>query len=137
MDFNTCLSKWKEAEIRVLNHIRTKYPSAFMIEWYCKWKDIFVPEKNISIEVKYDIVSEKTGNFMFEALCNWYPSWITTTESQWWVMCDTQRMNYFTIEQIFEVIIRNTIWLKYYYWEFDNDKIEMAWYLVPKQLLWK
>lgn len=125
---------WQEAERKVLAHIQTMYPQAYIIEWYCKGKDIYVPEVGISVEVKFDVISETTGNYLFEALCDGKPSWISTTESEWWVIVDSKWMKYLTLDTIYSTIIRNAIGLTKYIWEFDNDKIPMEWYLVPKQL---
>lgn len=137
MDFNTCLSKWKEAELKVLKHIQKKYRDAYIIDGYCKGRDIHIPEIDIGIEVKWDIVSERTGNYLFEALCDGKPSWISTTDSKWWCIVDNHWLHYFTIEKIYETIIRNTIGLTKFTGEYCNDKIEMEWYIVPKKLLWK
>lgn len=137
MNFDNCLAKGKEAELKVLHHIQKKHSSAYMMEWYCKWKDIYIPDIDISVEVKWDIVSDRTGNYLFEALCDGKLSGIATTESQWWALCDGDGIHYFSVENIFDTIVRNAIGITRYFWEYDNDKIEMGGYLVPKGLLRK
>ena len=65
------------------DNIKKKYPTAYVVEGYNKGFDIVVPEKNQTIEVKYDSMSRSTGNYMFETEYDGEPSGITTTTADW------------------------------------------------------
>ena len=60
----------EEAEKMVLKMVQKKYSQAFKKEGNFKPYDIFVPEKNIAIEVKRDIKSNKHENYFIEYKCN-------------------------------------------------------------------
>jgi hypothetical protein len=59
-----------------------------VIDGYCKGYDIKVPEVNMTVEVKYDPKSEKTGNYLIEVEFNNEPSALTTTTADYWVIVD-------------------------------------------------
>ena len=94
---------WFQAEKLVLSHIQSKYPQAHKTELKTKDWDIFVPELWITIEVKYDKKSEKTGNFLIETFYNWKPSGILTTKSDWWAIVD-KWIHYFPTSYLRNVI---------------------------------
>ena len=47
--FYESLESGKEIERLVLSTIKKKYPTAYIIEGYYKYYDIFIPEKNIYV----------------------------------------------------------------------------------------
>ena len=82
-DFNSDLDYGKRGERFILNIVRKKYPKAFMSEEKCNW-DIYVPEKDIYLEVKTDRESRKTDNVAIECEYKGNPSGIETTISNYW-----------------------------------------------------
>ena len=59
-----------------------------MMQGYYKYYDIFVPEKNIGVEVKKDVKSQETGNLVIEVEFNGYPSALSTSRADYWVFDD-------------------------------------------------
>ena len=82
------LKDGKETENNVLAIIKKKYPKSYIIEGYFKDYDIYVPEKNMGIEVKKDVKSQETGNLVIEVEFNGKPSALSTTKADYWVFYD-------------------------------------------------
>ena len=82
------LKDGKETENNVLAIIKKKYPKSYIIEGYFKDYDIYVPEKNMGIEVKRDEKSKYTGNLVVEIEFNGKPSALSTTKADYWVFYD-------------------------------------------------
>jgi len=89
-NFNTSLEDGKKIEEKVCNIIKKKYPKAYVIDGYCKDYDIFVPEKDFGVEVKKDVKSKKTGNYVIEVEFDGKPSALTTTKAEYWVIYDEE-----------------------------------------------
>lgn len=89
----------------VLEKIKVKYPQAYKIEGYCKEWDIYIPEKDIGVEVKGDRVSGKTGNIAIETSFNGKPSALTTTKATWWVYMTLEKLYWITPEAIKECVL--------------------------------
>ena len=87
-NFKESLKDGKKSEEAILSIVQKKYPTAEIIQGYYKYYDIFVPEKNISIEVKKDVKSQETGNIVVEVEFNGYPSALSTTRADYWVFDD-------------------------------------------------
>ena len=81
----------EEAEKMVLQMVQKKYPEAFKVQGNFKYYDIFVPEKNIAIEVKRDIGSNESDNYFIEYKCNGYKSGIFASRSDYYVIFDENR----------------------------------------------
>ena len=87
--FRKDLEKAKIAEKEALRIIQKKYPKAHKREGYCKGYDIVIPELDITIEVKFDLLYKTYGNLFIENTCNNKPSGIeTTTAYGWWIFYD-------------------------------------------------
>ena len=82
------LASGKQTENNVLAIIKKKYPESYIIEGYFKDYDIYVPEKNMGIEVKRDEKSKYTGNLVVEIEFNGKPSALSTTKADYWVFYD-------------------------------------------------
>ena len=92
--FRRDLKKAKIAEKEALRIIQKKYPKAHKREGYCKGYDIVIPELNMTIEVKFDLLYKTYGNLFIENTCNNKPSGIeTTTAYGWWIFYDEKRRN--------------------------------------------
>jgi len=90
--FKQDLELGKKIEHIVCDHIiKKKYPNSFVVEGYNKEFDIEIPEKGITVEVKYDHLSHKTGNYMFETEYDGQPSGIEVTTANWWLQVDKER----------------------------------------------
>ena len=87
-NFKESLESGKQIEESVLSMIKQKYPTAYIIDGYYKYYDIFIPEKNLGVEVKRDEKSKYTGNFVVEVEFNGYPSALSTTRADYWVFDD-------------------------------------------------
>ena len=87
-NFKESLKKGKKSEEAILSIIKPKYPTAYIIPGYYKYYDIFIPEKNLGIEVKKDVKSQETGNLVIEVEFNGYPSALSTTRADYWVFDD-------------------------------------------------
>ena len=87
-NFKESLKDGKKSEEAILSIIKQKYPTAYIIDGYYKYYDIFIPEKNLGIEVKKDVKSQETGNLVIEVEFNGYPSALSTTRADYWVFDD-------------------------------------------------
>ena len=100
--FHEDLKIGKITENSVLSIIKNKYPKSYIIDGYFKDYDIYVPEKNIGIEVKRDEKSKYTGNLVVEIEFDGKPSALSTTKADYWVFYDgecyiwitTSKLNY-------------------------------------------
>ena len=71
--FYADLKDGKQTENDVLSIIKKKYPKSYIIEGYFKDYDIYIPEKDMGIEVKKDVKSQETGNLVIEVEFNGKP----------------------------------------------------------------
>ena len=83
--FKQDLSTGEDIELRVLKSIQQKYPEAYKIEGYFKYFDLYIPEIEKSVEVKYDYKAKETGNIVVELTFNGKPSALMTTKADFWV----------------------------------------------------
>ena len=86
--FQDNLMVGEELERRILKKVQKRYPKAKKIEGYFKGYDLYVPELSIRIEVKQDKKSQHTGNYLIEIEYGGIPSALSTTEADYWVICD-------------------------------------------------
>jgi hypothetical protein len=133
--FDIDLKRGKYYEEEVLNKIKTKYSSAHLIEGKCKEWDIFIPELNFGVEVKFDIESKKTGNIVVEIEFDGKPSALSTTKSEWWVWNDGDRYTWFKVPMIWKCINENYLVPRQFMAKGDT-KYKKA-YLIKKDLLYK
>ena len=76
--FQADLKRGINIEIKALTIIQKKYPSASLINKF-KGYDIWIPEIHKSVEIKYDPMSNKTGNIVVEIEMFNKPSALITT----------------------------------------------------------
>ena len=84
----------EEAEHKLNGIIKKKYPKSYKIKGEFKPYDIYVPEKDIKIEVKRDIGSKDTPNYFIEYECNYKPSGIQSTKSDFWAIYDERKFHF-------------------------------------------
>ena len=109
MSFHSDLAFGEENELFVLKKVKIKYPKAYKVEGYCKEWDIFIPEKEVGIEVKSDRASHKTGNVVIEDSYGGKPSGIETTKAAWWVYITKCNLYWIKPEHIKDCIKDNSI----------------------------
>lgn len=121
-------------ELLALEMIKKKYPCATIVDAF-KGYDIWIPELHKSIEVKYDPMSNQTGNIVVEIEMNGKASALITTTADYWLFYDD---NVFVMMNPMSII--NCIFqLKLHYVEFvgSGDKSSKKAFLVPKDVLFK
>jgi len=74
----------KEIELKHLKNIKQIFPDACIVEGYCKEWDIWVQSKNFGIEIKFDKMSQKTGNIVVEIMFDGKLSALSTTKAKFW-----------------------------------------------------
>tara|TARA_Y100000310_G_C20514396_1_gene730458 strand:- start:414 stop:842 length:429 start_codon:yes stop_codon:yes gene_type:complete len=94
----------EDLERHILKKIQRRYPQARKIEGYFKGYDLFVPELQIRIEVKRDIKSQETGNYVIETEFDGKPSALSTTEADYWVIFDGECEIWTTPWRILEAV---------------------------------
>ena len=99
-DFKADLERGKIHEIYVLNKIQKKYKQAYIVDGYFKEYDIFIPELNLGVEVKFDERSKETGNIIIETESAGKRSGISTTKAKYWVIYDGRNYNWFLTDTI-------------------------------------
>lgn len=87
-DFKSALSVGKIIENLWLARLKRKSPMSMIIEGSFKDFDIYQPEKHLRYEVKSDMKSIHTGNFLIEVEHYKKPSALMTTKADYWVFYD-------------------------------------------------
>ena len=134
MTFHQDLERGFEVEYAVLEIIRKKYPSASLINAY-KGYDIWIPELHKSVEVKYDPMSNETGNIVIEIEMNGQLSALSTTTADYWVFHDNHVFIIMKPMSIVNCIFQNK--LQYVEFVGQGDISKKKAFLVPKDLLFK
>lgn len=134
MTFHEDLERGLDIEQRVLDIVKKKYPSASLIDKF-KGYDIWIPELHKSVEVKYDPMSNETGNVVVEIEMNGKLSALSTTTADFWIFHDDKVFIIMKPMSIVNCIFQN----KLQYVEFigQGDKSSKKAFLVPKDLLFK
>jgi hypothetical protein len=132
MTFQQDLKRGIDVELMVLHNVKQKYPAASLINGY-KGYDIWVPEKGYGIEVKYDPMSNQTGNFVLEFEYNNKLSALLTTTAKYWVFYDDESFLWIKPCNIFHCIFNS----KKTYSSFvgNGDKATKKAFLIPKSYL--
>ena len=133
--FTKDLEVGKTYENKVLHIIQKKYPKAYLIDGYCKEWDIYIPELEKGVEVKYDKKSFDTGNIVVEIEFDGKPSALITTKADWWVIYDGIKYNWFTVNNIKKCIKENNLRSKRFVGRGDTK--EKKAYLIKKEILYK
>tara|TARA_R110000803_G_scaffold61969_3_gene122096 strand:- start:3361 stop:3822 length:462 start_codon:yes stop_codon:yes gene_type:complete len=87
-NFEKALEIGKRIEGIVLSRVRESDPFAIIIEGKFKQFDIYSPSTNTRIEVKSDIQSQHTHNFLVEVYMYGKPSALLSTEADIWCFFD-------------------------------------------------
>ena len=132
--FYNDLARGFEIEDKVLAIVRQKYPSASLIHKY-KGYDIWIPEIHKSLEVKYDPMSNETGNFLIEIEFNNKPSALITTSAHFWVIYDDFKFLFIEPMKIIQCIFLNK--LQFAEFTGKGDDCAKKAFLIKKNLLYK
>jgi len=133
--FKRDLSRGAKVEDFVLQKIKNKYPEARRINGYCKEYDIWIPEINQGIEVKYDPKSNETGNIVIEIEMGGKPSALSTTKASQWIFYDGKSLVSIEPRVIKECIYRHQLRLVTFTGPGDEKSKRV--YLVPKETLFQ
>ena len=132
--FHTDLDRGLAIEQKVLDILQSKYPSSTLINAY-KCYDIWIPEINKSIEVKYDPMSNKTGNYVVEIEMSGKLSALMTTTASYWVFYDDNKFLWLRPMDIINCIFQNK--LTYVTFNGSGDYNSKKAFLIKKELLFK
>lgn len=132
--FNEDLSIGLQIEQQVLEIIRKKYPSASSINKY-KGYDIWIPEIQKGVEVKYDGKSKYTDNIVIEIEMYNKPSALLTSEADIWVFYDGYKFTMIEKMYIYYAIFMAK--LKYAEFVGKGDTASKKAFLIKKNDLFK
>lgn len=126
------LQRGKEVEDKVLKIIQRKYPCACIVDGF-KGYDIWVPEIHKSVEVKFDPMSNETGNMFVEIEFNNKASALMTTTADYWIFHDGKKFIMMTPMEIINCIFTNR--LVYVNFTGKGDVKDKKGFLIPKEIL--
>lgn len=110
--FQKDLLTGQELEQKILQTIRKKYPTAVLVPGKFKPYDIFIPEKDLKIEVKVDYKSQETGNIIIELYMFGKPSALLSTKADYWIIHTGRENLWIEPKRILECILLNNIHVK-------------------------
>ncbi len=87
--FNKALLYGKKVEKLVLKRVRESDPYALLIPGKFKQFDLYSPSSNTRVEIKSDIKSQETNNFLIEVYMYGKRSALLSTEADIWVLYDS------------------------------------------------
>ena len=131
-NFYESLESGKEIEEAVLSIVKQKYPKSHIIDGYFKDYDIYVPEKDMGIEVKRDEKSKYTGNLVVEVEFGGKPSALSTTKADYWVFYDGESYIWITPNKL-KAVVTNLGTISEFIGKGDT-KSKKA-YLMPKNII--
>jgi len=132
--FHQDLERGKAIERKALEVIRKKYPSASLIEAF-KGYDIWIPELHKSVEVKYDPMSNETGNIVVEIEMSGKASALITTTADYWLFYDDHVFMLIKPMSIVNCIFQEKLTFVEFVGNGDSSRKKA--FLVPKHLLFQ
>jgi hypothetical protein len=132
--FHQDLERGKAIEGKALAVIRKKYPSASLIEAF-KGYDIWIPELHKSVEVKYDPMSNETGNVVVEIEMSGKASALITTTADYWLFYDDHVFMLIKPMSIVNCIFQEKLTFVEFVGNGDSSRKKA--FLVPKHLLFQ
>jgi hypothetical protein len=130
--FHADLERGLAVERMVLEVIRKKYPCAVQVDKF-KGYDLWIPEIHKSIEVKYDEMSNETGNICVEVEMNGKASGLSTSTADFWVFFDGSAMLFISTDHIKECLLTNNLTFRCFVG--TGDSVGKKAYLIDKELL--
>ena len=107
--FEKDLERGQRIEREILVLVKKKYDDAYLVDGYCKDWDIHIPSDDKGVEVKYDPMSQQTGNLVVEIEYNDKPSGLSTTKAYRWVIHTGKEIIITTPEILKDVIKNNSL----------------------------
>ena len=107
--FEKDLERGQRIEREILVLVKKKYDDAYLVDGYCKDWDIHIPSDDKGVEVKYDPMSQQTGNLVVEIEYNDKPSALSTTKAYRWVIHTGKEIIITTPEILKDVIKNNSL----------------------------
>ena len=134
--FKDDLNIGQKYEEIILKRAKNNFPLAYIQKGKFKYWDIYIPEVNIALEVKYDLRNQTSGNIAIECECNDKPSGITTTKADFWVLFDKPdgKDIWFLTEDIRKCIYINNLHPSTI--QGPGDPYEKKVYLIKKKMLY-
>ena len=104
MGFEDDLRRGVAVEDDLLVRLRSVFPNARRAEGLHPEFDIEIPELQKTVEVKFDPMSQKTGNIVIEYYHD-KPSAFSVSIADYWVIDTGVKASWFSKEEIFECIV--------------------------------
>lgn len=104
-NFNDSLEYGSQVENLVLNRVREHDPFALLIRGKFPKFDIYSPSSHTRIEVKSDVKSNHTGNFLIEVYMYSKRSALLVTEADVWVFYDGDNLIWVNPNHIKDLIL--------------------------------
>jgi hypothetical protein len=104
MGFAKDLERGEAVERDLLERLKLVFPQARKAEGYHPEWDIEIPELKKTVEVKYDPMSQKTGNIVVEYYHN-KPSAFSVSVADYWVIVTGKGEYWFSREGILSCIL--------------------------------
>ena len=105
--FNKALLHGRRVEQLVLDRVRESDPFALPIPGKFEQFDLYSPMTNTRIEVKSDIKSQETNNFLIEVYMYGKKSALLSTEADIWVFNDSVNLVWVNPNKIKDLILEN------------------------------
>ena len=131
--FKQDLARGQRIEKEIRKKIIKKYPDAHIVDGYCKEWDIYIPSEDKGVEVKYDPMSQKTGNIVVEIEYNDKPSALMTTKAYRWVFHTGKEIITTTPKLLHKVIKNNNLTVACF--KGRGDPYYKKAYLIKKHLI--
>ena len=84
-NFPIKLKQGEDCEQELLAILLQLYPMAKKMEGNHKAFDFLIPELDMRLELKFDVMARDTNNWAIEVMCMGKPSGLLTTEAQIWI----------------------------------------------------
>ena len=131
--FKEDLARGQKVEREVLKLVKEHHADAYIVDGYCKEWDIYIPSINKGVEVKYDPMSQRTGNIVVEIEYNSKPSALQTTKAYRWVF-HTGKQAIITTPSRIKVVIESNNLKPVKFTGLGDPHPKLA-YLIKKHLL--
>ena len=134
-EFDDDLDKSQPSVDKVLLLAQRKNPYAFKTIGMDAKGDIAIPKNLDFIEVKYDLVSNETQNYLIEVTYNDKPSGLNSTQSDFWAIDDGKKILKIRCRDIWRCISDHQLrWVRQ---RNGKDLYYKNVYLIPKDTLCK
>jgi len=132
-NWNRKLEEGEKVQNEFMNLISSVYPDVCIYEdGKSKYADILIPSSNTSLEVKFDVLSDVTGNLAIEYQFRGKPSGIWASSADYFVIAHKDNFYLFNRLALFDWLVINKDWTKKVK---GGDDMASCLILVPKREL--